>query len=252
MMEFVSAGHFISEGEWIHPRRCIDSYEILCVLKGQVFLCEEEMQYALEENEILLLEPGKIHFGTQKSSGVEFYWIHFRTDEPPRFKHFLSRESYEIKAQVKRLLHITNTPDYPASSLGAAIQLLVGELNFQAQHPGAYSGRELSARICEYVRIHASMPMTVEGIAGHFGYSPGYISKFFRAQYGVGLKQYIESERMKYAKSVLITTDRPVKEIAGQMGFSEMKNFIKFFSYHEKISPTRYRNLYFHTHQNNR
>ena len=43
-----------------------------------------------------------------------------------------------------------------------------------------------------------------------------------------------------------------MKQIASELGFSNENLFIKFFLYHEKITPTAFRSRYYNTHLNNR
>ena len=250
--QYAGAGHFISSGPWLHPKRVINSYEIIFVLKGAVAICEDSASYILHENELLLLEPGKCHYGLYETENVEFYWLHFVADGKPPFKHFTPREPYEIKSQLKRMLHIIYSPVYPASSRQAGLTLLLDEICCQCDQHLSDAGNALSTRILEYIRLHAKEALTVEQIARVFGYSPTYISKFFRAATQMGLKDYIASVRMTQAKNLLISTDIPVKAVAYALGYEDEKNFIKFFTYHEQISPAKYRNLHFHTYINNK
>ena len=39
-IKWISSGKFVSRGEWIHPDRIIDSYEIIFVIKGTVYIDE--------------------------------------------------------------------------------------------------------------------------------------------------------------------------------------------------------------------
>ena len=39
-VKYISSGKFISNGEWIHPDRILDSYEMIFVTKGHVYLNE--------------------------------------------------------------------------------------------------------------------------------------------------------------------------------------------------------------------
>ena len=64
---------------------------------------------------------------------------------------------------------------------------------------------------------------------------------------GITLKKYIIDARLNAAKDYLHTSDLSVKQIAYELGFYDETLFIKFFTYHEKISPTAYRNKYFNT-----
>ena len=60
---YCSAGKFVSQGEWIHPDRVINSYELIFVLSGTVYINEDNVDYQLKKNEILLLSPTAHHFG---------------------------------------------------------------------------------------------------------------------------------------------------------------------------------------------
>ena len=78
------------------------------------------------------------------------------------------------------------------------------------------------------------------------------MGKYFKKIYGIGLKDYLTSQRIKAAKDFLLTTDLSMKQISRELGYSEENLFIKFFTYHEKISPTAYKARYCNTHINNK
>jgi YesN/AraC family two-component response regulator len=252
MLQYLSSGHFTSEKEWIHPQRQIDSYEIIYVLQGHIYLEENSIPYTLIPNDILLLEPGLLHRGLRQSENVEFFWLHFTGNRAYSFKYAHPKDNYEIKHQFKRILHMSNTPGYTECALNAAVTLLTSEIEYQNKFASSFHENALSNQICEYIRIHASRPLTVANVAKQFDYTQGYISKFFKATQQINLKTYIETERIKYAKNLLITTNIPIKEISHSMGYQNEKSFIKFFTYHEGISPSKFRNIFFHTHQNNK
>jgi YesN/AraC family two-component response regulator len=94
--------------------------------------------------------------------------------------------------------------------------------------------------------------VTVSEIADHYGYNVDYIGKLFKANFGLSLKKYIALQRLNLAKDLLLTTMLSVKQIAGEIGYEDENAFVKFFVYHEKMSPTVFRNNYFNTHINNR
>lgn len=243
-------GEFHSEGSWIHPRRRIKSYELILVLEGCAYIAEEDTFYELGENHMLLLDPDKEHFGYQESlSPTSFYWFHFYTDLAMPFKHCSGGDVYSIKYLLKLLLHISNTissPDYAADSAG----LLV----FEELHRCSEKTTDNTAlihRISEYARIHATQNISVSDIAAHFGYHPDYISRLFKKHFRMGLGEYLASLQIKVARDLLLNTGLTVKQIAGELNFQSTGAFIKFFMYHEKISPTTFRNSCYHTHMNN-
>ena len=58
-MSYLNGGLFDCTGEWIHPKRTIESNELIYVRRGQVFIEEDGTEYVLGENDIILLEIGR-------------------------------------------------------------------------------------------------------------------------------------------------------------------------------------------------
>ncbi|MBP3361313.1 MAG: AraC family transcriptional regulator [Clostridia bacterium] len=250
--EYDIIGEFRSEGEWIHPDRIINTYELIFVLEGEVHLTEGTARYSLKPNEIIILEPGVRHFGFEKSTiPTAFYWFHFRTDLKIPCKLCKSGGYYDIKYLLKRLLHITNTPSYSAAAADAAGLSVLEELDFISK-AASNAKRAVVNKIAEYIRINIRNNISAVKAAEHFGYNPDYIGKLFKESFKMGLKNYICAERVKLAKDLLLSTDLTVKQIAAELGFDSENLFIKFFKYHEEISPAKFRNRYGNTHMNNR
>lgn len=245
-------GEFRSDGSWIHPRRIIDSFELVLVLEGTVYLAEGVTKYSLKKNQIILLEPGMEHYGWKTvSERTSFYWFHFFTDIKLPFKTYAGDDIYEIKQLLKRLLHITNTPYYSAAAVDASAYLIFEEL-LRLARQGSLSRPVLISNITEYIRLNLKKNVTVLEIAQNFGYNSDYIGKLFKKVYGIGLKEYIAAEKMKLARDLLLSTSLNVKQIAHELGYQEENLFIKFFQYHEKISPATFRAKYYNTHINNK
>ena len=88
-VEYISCGNFISSGEWIHPDRKIDSYEIIYVTRGCVYISENGTDYVVCKHECIILEPSMHHYGYKYSSDVEFFWMHWsgKVDTQQYIKH---------------------------------------------------------------------------------------------------------------------------------------------------------------------
>lgn len=244
-------GEFNSDGQWIHPRRTIDSFELIFVLGGTVFIEEDGHQYELTPNSIFLLEPGKLHGGFKKTTDVSFYWFHFDTDIEIPHKLYCGNNYHDMKVMMKKLLHITNSASCQSGEADAMALVILQEF-LRICNPEFFEKSVLLGKISEYVRINIKTGVTVSQIADRFGYNPDYIGKLFKRSFGMGLKKYIASERMKIAKDMLITTNMSVKQIAYELGFSSENLFIKFFIYHESLSPAKFKNQYYNTHMNNK
>ena len=144
---------------------------------------------------------------------------------------------------------MSRTPVYNTEALDAASFLIFSELQ---NLPSLTSGNSFANKVAAYIRMKINKNVSVLSVAKHFGYSPDYISRLFKKTFGIGMKEYISEERMKYAKNLLLTTDLSVKEISAQTGFENENNFIKFFNYHERKSPLQFRNMYFNIKMNDK
>lgn len=248
-------GKFSTREPWTHPRRVIDTYEVMYVLDGAVFLEEDGQQYRLENGDVCILRPGYEYGGWQQSTGkTSFYWIHFKANNFSGLKIqpgiLKESEHYGFSVLFRQLLHIGNAPEYPPYAVNASLALLLAELH-TAQKSRDNSGASLVYEVAEWIRINSMHKLSVKNTAQHFGYHPDYLCKIMRENLGIQLKQYINSERIKMAKNLLLTTKMPIKQLADMMGWDNENQFIHYFQYHEKIGPAKFRNLYYRTHLNN-
>ena len=82
------------------------------------------------------------------------------------------------------------------------------------------------------------------------GYNADYISRLFKAHYGKSLKEYMSNVKIDYIKQLLLTSELPLSDVAYNAGFYDYKYFLKFFKYHEGITPTQFLKAYPKTHIN--
>jgi AraC-like DNA-binding protein len=253
---YISSGLFTTSEKWIHAKRQIDSYELIYVVYGELFLQEENEKFHLRQGDILLLFPHRTHLSYYESTGkTSFYWSHFTTDLfnglHINWQHVTSPDHFKIASLFKQLLHIANTPDYPRYSSDLMMLLILNEvtvLNTAAQNKNSKLIKEIS----EWIRIHNARKITVDTTAVYFGYNADYLSLLFKKEMGIGLKQYINKEKMQCAKNLLLSSNYSIKQIADTMGFDDENQFTKYFKYHESQSPIKFRNMYYNTHWNNK
>lgn len=245
-------GEFHSVDEWIHPKRIISSYELIFVLDGTVYITEDGNEYEIGKNEMIILEPDKEHYGTKTVNGQTiFYWFHFYTDLDFPFKTAKNSQEFDIKYLLKKLLHITNTSGFSKASADSLGYLIFEELT-QLSRKNTEKVSSIAILIKEYIRNNVNQNITVSEISNHLGYNTDYIGKVFKNLEGITLKNYIADQRLKFSKDLLITTNLSVKEIASRLGYSDENLFIKFFLYHDNISPTLFRKMHYNTHINNK
>ena len=126
-----------------------------------------------------------------------------------------------------------------AASLLAA--LLQHNSTEEALAPPGIMESRIVREISGFLRRHAKGRLVIEDLARHCGYSADYLSKKFKAETGVGLKEFIDQERCRMAENLLAHTNLSVSEIAYDVGFNDIYGFSRFFKRVNGSCPTGYR-----------
>jgi len=243
-MEYLNGGVFESSGKWIHGERCIDSNELMYVTKGTVCLEEDGVEYRLEENDVILLERGKTHRGTEITENVGFLWFHFVGEFKVKRYH---ASGYHLQMLIRQLFHYENSPIYPKKTTNIMLELILTELEVGSAEQNEST---LVNQICEWIRAHSNKKITVIDIAQRYSYNPDYLSRLVKAKHGVTLEKYIKLQRSEYIKKMLLSTENNISQVASLCGFDSYQSFLKYFEYHEKMSPSQYRKIYYGIHMN--
>lgn len=241
-VKYISCGNFISDGEWIHPDRCIDSYEIIYVTKGCVYINENGINYVIGKLEFLILEPNVRHYGYLYSSDVEFLWLHWSGEVKTSnyIKHSKVVNNYEFVLFFKQLLHnrLKKSLD---ESFDYLTRLILNEVYSSNT---AFKTNAVAENVALWIKANNCKYLTVAEISANFGYNADYLNRIFKRYYNKGIKQYIDEERTKFIKNLMLNERMTLVEISKAAGFEEYKYFLKFFKYHEGFTPTEFKKLY--------
>lgn len=94
----------------------------------------------------------------------------------------------------------------------------------------------------EYIATRYSDPdLSTPRLAKILGLSEVYVRQLFRRQFGISPMQYAGRVRIERAKSLLMKTVLPNKEIALQCGFQDMNFFYRVFKRQTGHTPSEYR-----------
>lgn len=73
------------------------------------------------------------------------------------------------------------------------------------------------------------------------GVSASHLAVIFKQQYGMVPSQYLNQNRIDYAKQMLGDTEIPIIDIASDTGFDSLPSFYRFFKKQTGITPKEYR-----------
>ncbi len=99
----------------------------------------------------------------------------------------------------------------------------------------------LVRNIQEYIQQNLNEDISIEEIANHFNLSFFYMCHLFKNITGITVSAFRNQERIKKAKSLLISTDESITDIAFCCGFSSSSYFTETFAKFVGISPKVFR-----------
>ena len=245
-----NGGLFQSDGDWLHPHRIINDYEMVYVTQGEVFMEEGERQIHAKKGELFILRPNVLHGGTRSSRDVSFYWVHFKIQGGLPFED-LFFESFEEAYLFKELLHARYLPTKPEYLTNSILAHVLGKLCYISEEKAAgFDGT--AEKIYQWIRMNALADLSVSAVAEKFNYSSDHLSRICKSRFKESAGEIIDRFVMLRAKELLSYTSKYVKEIAADLHFKDDKAFIGYFKYHEGVSPTEFRKRYGMIYMNNR
>ena len=107
--------------------------------------------------------------------------------------------------------------------------------------PERQKEKTVISNVIAYVDANIEYDLRLSDIAALHYYNEVYLGRLFSSEVGMCFKDYVNSQRIKLAKKMLLS-DAPVTEIARKVGYNSVTYFNRVFKSHTGKSPTEYRN----------
>lgn len=101
--------------------------------------------------------------------------------------------------------------------------------------------RRRAVEIALWIDAHSHRAIELEDIAGEAGLSPFHFLRLFSNVLGVSPHQYLVRSRLRHAARLLADDERPVTDVAYDVGFADLSNFVRTFHRAAGVSPLRFR-----------
>ncbi len=95
--------------------------------------------------------------------------------------------------------------------------------------------------IKRYVKNNLTRKLTLNDIARNLHCSTVTLTEHFKREFSITINEYITKKRMELAEKILLTTDKPLREIATLTGFADVEYFSRTFKKYHEISPALWR-----------
>jgi len=205
--------------------------------------------------EKLILEPGKAYLlpvGLPCSYSCDDIltqlFFHFNMSQPNHFDLLHNADRIAVidlaEGQFDHIKALCESSGYKdAFELISTVYDIVLEMNkkygFQWDEAPLYSPCVSTA--IQAIKGKLSAQLRIDDLAQQCYVSRSYLSRQFRKEVGVTIKQYIHQQLINTAQWRLSHTDASVEKISSDLGFCNQFYFSECFKKHCRVSPLQYR-----------
>ena len=100
---------------------------------------------------------------------------------------------------------------------------------------------DVAEKAKKYIDQNYKEDISLDDLSGMYDISPFYFSKVFKTQTGVTFTDYLTGVRVAKARELLEGTNKSMKEICSEVGYSDPNYFSRIFKKHTGVTPTEYK-----------
>lgn len=119
------------------------------------------------------------------------------------------------------------------------VELAAGRAASPAAAGARDRGRAVHAAL--WIDAHAHEPIDLDAAARQVGLSEFHFLRLFTRVLGVTPKQYVIRARLRRAARLLAEDALPITDVAFEVGFGDLSNFVRTFHRAAGVSPRRFR-----------
>ncbi|OXM85745.1 helix-turn-helix transcriptional regulator [Paenibacillus rigui] len=275
MPYFITIGESTFRPGEQHPsRRKLGIFDLLFVVKGALYMGEDDRHWTVAEGQTLLLLPDRYHYPVKPcETETVFYWIHFdfpgvwyeearhihdgESDIHPvrqtwsnpyqlRIPQYASLPEFALAERHLRKM-LADFKRHRSAAYWNGQQLFLELLRLLEEQLAGKEGspaKELADQTEAYLRQHYQAEVTNGTLAEALRFHPNYIVRCMKEIYACTPMEYLHRYRMEQAKLLLVKTEWPMTQIAEHVGFPNTPYFSNCFKQYAGISPMRFRKQY--------
>jgi len=122
-------------------------------------------------------------------------------------------------------------------------QRFVEVISGEAKKPPKVTARDRRRAVeaALWIDAHSHREIELEDVARQAGVSPFHFLRSFSSVLGVTPHQYLVRSRLRRAARYLADDDKPVTDVAYDVGFNDLSNFVRTFHRAAGVSPLKFR-----------
>jgi AraC family transcriptional regulator len=231
------------------PRHFHDDTAIALNLSGLLRETFNKREYDCAPGSALVIPQGEAHADYSGKDACHYLCIYIKHSvfeplnlHPAALRRILFSSNENISALAKRIYSELNNSDTAARLVmhGLLFEMIGEIIRDDAGRMEKKPPRFISSAL-DYVHQHFIEALNLSDLASLVGVHPTHLARSFKQHYGYSLGEYVRRRRVEYASRQLIASDKPLAEIANEVGFYDQSHFTLVFKQHMKITPAQYR-----------
>lgn len=236
-----------------------NSYELVYITSGTSNFFVDGKNYSLCGGDVFITQPNQMHSTNAVPVTIsEMYWLQFEFGSNPNFFHLDHTATHTLESKLSHLPSPkigTNGNEigeffhnaFQIALTGYNPQLVSQYLTLVLYRIIEFSEQtvfKLSPDIgwaMNYILDHITESLTLDEIAKGAFLSTSQFKQKFKKQVGISPRQFINSQKMEYAKD-LLEENYSVEQVANALNFDSGSYFTSVFKKFCSCTPTEYKN----------
>ena len=219
----------------------------LCVVVAGSFEFQTRKSYDCRPGTVISHPSGLLHanrFSDRAGHCINIHvgndWMLDRTARQwvDDFHHVVLAPGMPSLGRLSReLQHADNVA--PLATVSAALELMADAM--RAEQPKA--APKWLARVIDLIEADLAAAPALSELAALIGAHPSHLARLFKATHGETIGEYIRRRRVETADQAVRYTNRPIANIAADIGFADQAHFTRCYKHRFGVGPATRRRL---------
>lgn len=221
------------------------SHALVYFPEGHCDYTYDDKTYTVQAGSLLFLPKGKA-YTINRFTPTQCIYIDFQTcedlDLAPFVKNYPNTPQFRDMFTALLSAYRQKRHGYESEMMSLLYKLIsMIQIADQVSYFPGVKYQKIAAAV-DYIHLHyCEGQIRVTKLAELSGVSTRYFNELFSVFFGVSPKEYIIRMQLETAKSLLLSTERPIGEIAEMCGFGDVYYFSKVFRKELAETPSTFR-----------
>lgn len=222
-----------------HVTRVCREDVLVCMLAGTLRFDEDGSPIELHPGQFYIQKSGLTQAGRIPSDAPRYFYMHFTgrfcsgPEGLPLSGHFSPEKLEPFFLKLEALENRQGTSLEKSAAFYAILCALSSGQDNTAVGP--------AEQAAEFLAKNYASPVVLADLERETNYSGDYLIRVFKRRFGVTPYRYLTELRMRQVRELLLSTSRPVAQIAAECGYRDLSAFYRAFSKANGCAPGEFK-----------